>query len=363
MLRRLLLSLVATLVLQTPAWAIGDLRAWGYVGWWVPQGWRSVALQEFERLMFFDLKIDPNGAITERNGWPQQWGDFILAAEQSQTPIDLCLTLLDKPTFEKLFSSPAHVRRLRSEILTLLEQDSVSGIHLDIEVYESLNPSTVQAFRAFIKDLAAQVKGSRGRGKHLSAFIPVGGVNPLYDAATVAALDRAVLQGYDAHWTGSARAGPVAPLDGAGPVTWKKVVAMGKAWGVAPQKLLVSFPLYGYEWRVKHSALGSDTVGVGTSTTIVSQPALEGVAPVASVQDQVKRHGASYDALSQSAYYRFRTSQDHLMQGWFEDERSLMRKSQFLAKEDIGGIAFFLLGYDGGELLTPFFQQRRLSAP
>lgn len=357
MVRRLLLCLVATLVLQTPAWA-GDLRAWGYVGWWLPQGWRSVPLEEFERVMFFDLKINPNGGITERHGWPEQWDALILAAQQSQTPIDLCVTLLDKRTFQKLFSSPRNVQRLRSEILTLLEQDSVSGIHLDIEVYESLTPSTVQAFRSFVKDLALQVKRGGG-GRHFSAFIPVGGVTALYDAPTVAALDRVVLQGYDAHWQGGRTAGPVAPLDGAGPVTWKKVVAMGKAWGVAPQRLLVSFPLYGYEWRVKHSALGSATLGVGKITTIVSMPASEGETAQASVQEQVKRHGAGYDALSASAYYQFRTPKGHLMQGWFDDGRTLLRKSEFLVNEEVGGIAFFLLGYDGGQLLNPFFLQRR----
>jgi spore germination protein len=361
MLRRLLLCWVATLVLHMPAWA-GELQAWGYVGWWLPQGWRSVPLQEFERVMFFDLKINPNGTITERHGWPEQWGDLILAAQQSQTPIDLCLTLLDKPTFQKLFSSPSHVQRLRSEILTLLEQSGVSGIHLDIEVYESLDASTVQAFRAFVKDLAANVKRNGGT-KHFSAFIPVGGVTALYDAPTAAALDRVVLQGYDAHWQGGRTAGPVAPLDGAGPVTWKKVVAMGKAWGVAPKRLLVSFPLYGYEWRVKHSALGSATLDVGKSTTMVSMPLAEGEAAQASVQEQIQRHGAGYDAHSESAYYQFRTPKGHFMQGWFDDGRTLLRKSEFLVKEEVGGIAFFLLGYDGGQLLNPFFQQRRFSAP
>jgi hypothetical protein len=46
------------------------------------------------------------------------------------------------------------------------------------------------------------------------------------------------------------------------------------------------------------------------------------------------------------------------MEGWFEDWWALDRKIDFLIDKKLGGIAFFLIGYDGGQLVDFFMHQR-----
>ena len=343
------------------AGAATELRAWGYVGWWLPEGWRSVELHELERVMFFDLQIQSDGSIGERHGWPDQWAELIKATQQSQTPIDVCVTLMDVRNFQQVFNSPPHVQKLQSEILGLLAQEAVSGIHLDVEIYDAVPPKTLEAFRNFVQDIALQVQ-ARSDNKQISVFVPIGGVTALYDGLTLATLNRVVLQGYDAHWKDGQTAGPVAPLDGPGVLTWTKLVALGKGWGIPPERLLLGFPLYGYEWRVKDNRLLSATLGPGTSTTFA--PMVPQLVPEfsVSVRERVLRYGASYDAKTASAYYQFRKSDGVRVQGWFDDWWTLLRKSEYLLQEKVGGMAFFLLGYDDGQLLQQFFYQRSLRA-
>jgi len=320
-----------------------------------------VALNELERVLFFDMQIQTDGSIGERHGWPDQWAELIKATQQSRTPIDVCVTLMDVRNFQQVFNSPSHVQKLQNEILGLLAQESVSGIHLDVEIYDAVAPETLEAFRNFVLNTALQVH-ALGDAKQISVFVPIGGVTALYDGPTLNPLDRVVLQGYDAHWKEGHTAGPVAPLDGPGVLTWTKLVAMGKAWGIPPQRLLVGFPLYGYEWRVKDNRLGSATLGPGTSTTFAPMaPALVPEFSV-SVRERVLRYGASYDAKTASAYYQFRKPDGVRVQGWFDDWWTLLRKSEYLMQENVGGMAFFLLGYDDGQLLQQFFYQRSLRA-
>jgi spore germination protein YaaH len=81
-----------------------------------------------------------------------------------------------------------------------------------------------------------------------------------------------------------------------------------------------------------------------------------------SVEEQVLRYGASYDVESGSAYYQYRNNRGQFIQGWFDDWWTLMRKTDFLVKEQLGGIAFFMLGYDEGQLVNQFFYRRGLGA-
>jgi spore germination protein YaaH len=360
MLRHILWCCIATVLFLSPAHAKG-LNAWAYLGWWMPEGWQNVPLDQFERILFFDMKIGHDGNIQERHGWPEQWVDLRNAAKISNTPVDICVTLLDSHSFQQLFNSPASVRRLTTQLIELAQQEEVSGVHLDFEAYEAVDAVPIQAFRDFVRDVSIQIR-TKVPKKQISAFIPIGGRTSLYDSISVAALDRVVLQGYDAHWKEGRNAGPVAPLDGPYQLTWKKAVAIGKDLGVAADRLLLSFPLYGYEWRVKDAGLRSVVVGVGVSSTFARMPKPLGPAFPISVEEQVLRYGASYDVESGSAYYQYRNNRGQFIQGWFDDWWTLMRKTDFLVKEQLGGIAFFMLGYDEGQLVNQFFYRRGLGA-
>lgn len=352
--RRLLLVALFWL----PCFAMAEIpKAWGYLGWWLPTTWRSVALDKFDRLLFFQLEVAADGSIAQRHGWPEQWLDLRQAVRLSGTPLDLTLTLLNASTFATLFDSEEAVQHLLAQAMELAAHDDVAGLQLDVEVYTAIDATKLVRYQQFVQALALQLHQQQPR-KNLSVFFPLGGKSMLYDAATLADVDQVVLQGYDAHWAESKTAGPVAPLTGTDAVTWEKAVVQASKLAIPKSRLILGFPLFGYEWHVLRRTPRSSTLGKGVSTTFA--PVASSLLPdiTVNVQQRVLQYGATHDAASGSSSYRFKNTNGQFVEGWFEDWWALQRKTDYLMAQQLGGIAFFLLGYDNGELVDHFFRQR-----
>ncbi|MBC7499920.1 MAG: hypothetical protein H7315_05410 [Herminiimonas sp.] len=334
-------------------------QAWAYFGWWLPQSWRDAPLDRLDRLLFFELKVNAAGVVAERNGWPDDWVGLRAAVKKAGVPLDLTLTLFDARAFEALFSSADATARLLDEAAALASHDEVAGLQIDFEIYSHVRPATVVSYQRFVRALASRLRAAAPARK-ISVFFPMGGETILYDRTTLAQVDHVVLQGYDAHWTGSKAAGPVAPLAGGDAVTWKKAVAQGVARGVPPDQLIIGFPLYGVEWPVATRKVRSATTGAGVHTSFAPIVAAATTAPVieVNVQEQVRQYGAVHDAASGSAYYQFKKPGGQFVEGWFEDWWTLDLKHDYLMQERLGGIAFFVLGYDNGQLIEHFLQRR-----
>ena len=357
MTRFLKAALMSILLFVGPPAPAGAPKAWGYIGWWLPQSWRSMPLGQLDRLLFFELKVAPNGAISERHGWPEEWTDLQLAVQQTNTPLDLTLTLFEEATFNTLFSSNEATQRLLVEALSLADQTGVAGLQLDFEIYTLAQPKAIERYREFVRDLSARLR-QQVPPRGLSVFLPIGGMSPLYDAVTLAQVDHVVLQAYDAHWLDSKTAGPIAPLTGSEAVTWEKAYAIGISLGVPKERLLLSFPLYGYEWQVNAPKLRGDAVGKGRITSFAPIPLNSPPDVPFNVQDRVRQYGASHDPVSGSSYYQFIGNEGQFVEGWFEDWWSLGRKIDFLIDRQVGGIAFFLMGYDDNQLVDYFLRRR-----
>lgn len=333
------------------------LKAIAYQGWWMPQSWQNSPFQELDRLFFFELKVDATGEVSERHGWPEQWRELQATAKTHQVPIDLTLTLFDSDTFNQLFSSDQAMAKLLAECLDLALPEFVSGLHFDFEIYNGATAQAIRNYRAFLSKLSAQLR-SGSLPRSLSVFLPAHADDALYDAPTLNLMSLVVSQSYDTHYRSSQKAGPVAPLDGPDALTWRSAAAEAMALGVSRDRLILTFPLYGYEWLVKDNILRSLTQKPGTTTTFatISKQLLPDIQ--VSATQRVHQYGASHDPVSGSAHYQFKNEQNQWVEGWFEDWWSLGRKIDFLNTERLGGVAFFLLGYDHHELLAYYLLRR-----
>jgi spore germination protein len=337
----------------------GPQRVWGYVAWWMQDTWKTLPLTNFERLIFFQIDISSNGALEELHGWPDQWTGLTTAAAGSGVALDLGLTLLEPAIFNAVFSSNAATQRLLSDALALASQPGVSGLHLDVEVNSrtaGLRVGTLKRFRSFVATLAQKLK-QQSPPRSLTVFLPFGDYGAIYDSPTLARVDHAVLQGYDAHYLDSPNAGPVSPLAGEDFATWEKMLAQADKLGLARGRTVMSFPLYGYEWNVPSCTPRGQHEGKGETTTLL--PMDPQLAPTLniSITDRVARYGAQVEPLSDSLYYTFVSPVGVCTVGWFEDSYSLKRKADWLEKQNLRGLAFFPLGYDQGALVNIMLQR------
>jgi len=330
--------------------AAGRGFVFGYAAGWVPVSETIAALPHIDRLMFMDLSIGSNGQLSNPYDWPAKWNELRTAIRMHGIPVDVVLTQFSAASFNTLFGSIEHVRQLESNVLRLAADTAVSGIHLDVEIMEPVDVAAGRRYREFVLSLSKRLKAMQPF-RLLSVFFYHGADKRLYDAATLAVVDHVVVQGYDAHWLETGVTGPVAPLFGSDQVTWMNMLAAVQSMGVPPQRILMGFPTYGYEWRVNPCSTRGARVGPGVTTAFGRVHLPQAPSVTANVMERVLAHGAQYDADTGSAHYQFAHPDGGCVVGWFEDWWTLQRKLDWLQQYGLAGLAVFPLGYDNGELV------------
>lgn len=344
------LVLLVCLVLAASQTLARPVPLLGYVAWWLGDAWQSAPLEAFERVVFVELKIDQDGSVRERNGWPEQWQALRNRVRDAGRGVDLSLALAHETDFASVFASASARRKLLRECARLLRHPDVAGLHLDIEVYREASSSqaALAGFREVVRTLSRRAQRS-GRWQ-LSVFLPMGGEFDLYTRDELEKVSLVVVQSYDAHWLEGPRAGPVAPLNGDGPVTWRKSLDLARALGVDDHRVFLSFPLYGYEWPVRGQGEQRETTGPGRVVPYAPLPAALRASFPSSVLERVTAFGGRFHPDSASGSYRFDEA-GQAWEGWFEDGYSIQAKRRWLDCAGGRGMAVFALGYDAGLLV------------
>ena len=350
----LLLGLVACTQVASPP-PPGQTRpvAWGYVAWWVPQAWINAPLNRMERVLFFEIRMERDGSVRDMHGWPGAFPELRALVQQHRIPLDLTLTLHDLGDFNSLFRSAEAIARFLGVAERLASDPGVSGVQLDVEIYEHPDQNALVAFRRFTAELGDRLAAMKPP-RVLSVFLPIGAEQQIYDRDSLRRVGYAVLQGYDAHWQGSPTSGPIAPLTGPWRMTWGKALTEAARLGLDKKRILMGYPLYGYQWSMRQRGLYAQTSGPGEVVTLAPQLQRPGNKPTDNVRDKIKQHGCGRDPYIASSFYEYQKPDGQWVTGWFEGPADLDRKHRFLMDQGVRGTAFFALGYDGYVLVDRF---------
>jgi spore germination protein len=320
----------------------------GYHAYWAGEAWRDYPMDVLDEVFFFETEVDGDGRIFDNHGWPGDWSGLLEAATASGVGVTPTVSMHDPEAFEALFPDPERIDRLVASILTLLEGTSrLTGIHLDFEVFQPVSVEARDGFTAFVASLSNSMKRDYPT-LPLSVFTLAFDDDDVYNERALGEIaDYLIVQGYDFHSGGSPNAGPLGAVSGWGRLNWETVVDRFEGFGVPPEKLVMSVPLYGYEWPVESDEMGAATRGQG-ETVPFTAPAnvLEG-APRA--EERVSEFGFHRDPVSGTPWYAFE-GEDGWIQGWFDDAESLRAKYDFVRSRGLGGIAIFPLAYGTPDL-------------
>jgi spore germination protein len=310
--------------------------ALGYLPWWIAPGWKELPLAKLERLVLFDAPVSQDGGV-QRRDWP---------SGITASGIELAITLFEQVHFDALFSEPDRRARLLAQTVELLAQPLVGGLQLDIEGYAPATPAALVGFRDWLARLDER---RRTLGKSLSAFFPASDSFTPYDAPAARRIDYFVAQLYDAHWPGSKRSGPLVTRRADNAVAVPRALARLAALGVPRDAVLLSIPLYGWEWPTESERPGAAATGRGRLVTYAETPVALMPNDRLAAMALVRQHGLRRDE-EDTPYYAYRDGAQW-RQGWFEDLYSLTRKLAPERGASYGGLAFFPLGYDRGEIV------------
>lgn len=301
-------------------------------------------MELLDQLFFFEIEAGATGEILDARGWPEGWTSLRERARAADVQVIPTLTMHEPGSFEAVFGDPGATGRLVEATMGLFAADpSVRGVHLDIEMFEPVSSEARDGYTAFAAALSRRMKAA-DPGLGLSIFLPAFDDADAYNERALSEIaDYVVVQGYDFHHRGGTSAGPVGAVRGWGRLNWGAVADRYQALGVAPNRILMAAPLYGYQWPTESDAPGAASRNSGVAIPLAAPPEILPGAPRA--REQAARHGLKRDPESGSPWFAFQDSTGGWEQGWFDDEHSLADKVRFVRDRGLGGIAFFPLTY------------------
>ncbi|XZF74048.1 glycosyl hydrolase family 18 protein [Bacillus sp. AL-1R] len=259
------------------------------------------------------IKVKDNGAI--KHAW-----------NKGITPYATFTNISDKGFDPNLIHNLIHHKTLRkkliSNIYSLLDQNHLKGINLDLEM---VKPGDRVDLNQFIKELS--VKLHRSKMELIIAMPPKDGDNipsyyNAYDYKTIGKyVDKMFIMAYNWHWAGST-SGPIAPIQNV-----RK--SLEYAVSVVPRsKLLLGIPQYAYDWPIN-----------GTIQTGRAYSTQNAINTYKKYESQVY-----YDQEASAPAFRYLDKKGIQHEVWFEDPRSLLAKFHLVKEYNIAGLGCWHLG-------------------
>lgn len=151
-------------------------------------------------------------------------------------------------------------------------------------------------------------------------------------------VDEVIVMAYDFHRPSSTNAGPVAPLNA--PVGQRSIMEMVEKVNninLDASKIVMAYPLYGYEWKTKTADYGAETEHKWYQVASIKR--VKEVIAEKNLTEQWNEEAASpwvtYEENGQ------------IYQIYYENEKSLKIKMEVVVQNKFKGVGFWALGYEG----------------
>lgn len=323
----------------------------GFLPSWMLAKKAKVYPEKLTQIIYFGLGVTEDGDIIkykEDNTPVLEWtylnaNEFSKVrqeAEKHKVKILVALKNFDNSKIDKLVGSRTATSRFTQQVAALVDEHNLDGVNIDFEYVTKTDFPTARYFNRFLETLTTELK-AKNPNLIVSVDINATGVikDPAYDLVKIGELaDQVILMGYDFHRTGSYNAGPVAPI-AAGILEHSITKAYNSLKGRIPEeKVILGLPFYGYEWQTVNTNY--------KSITVANTGAL---ATWGRVHDLIKSRDdvqINWEEKAQSPWLIYRQS-GAIKQIYYENEKSLAAKLDFVKKNKLSGIAIWALGYEG----------------
>jgi spore germination protein YaaH len=326
----------------------------GYLPYWMLDAdeLATLDLSLVSTIAYFSVGAQANGtlakgtATTPSTGWAG-WTSSAMTGVINQAhtrgvKVVLTVTMMswsgNATAMTTLLTSAANRSKLASEIAAAVKSRNADGLNLD---FEPVPASLRSQYTQFVREMKAKLVASGARS-YLSVATMAGAAtwSTGYDVAALSAsgaADALMVMAYDFSWSGSARAGGVAPISN--PYILDVREALSDYLEVAPaSKIIWGVPYYGREWSTDSSALNATT-----------NDALTSVAGWYTFhRAEAAARGRKWDSVGKVPWYVFRdTANDTWVEGYYDDVQSLTAKYDLVNLNDLRGIGIWHLGMDG----------------
>jgi spore germination protein YaaH len=238
----------------------------------------------------------------------------------------------------QLLTSQANRTRMVNAVVGAVEARNADGVNLD---FEPLATSLRDEYVALVRQLKAGL-GAAGAGDYVTVSVMASAATwatgyDVYRLTRDGAADHLFVMGYDYHWSGSSRAGGVAPIQS--PYTIDVDGTMLDFLSqTSGRKLIWGVPYYGRTWLTTSKRLNARTLGWGSKAYFYT-----------GALAQAAQHGRRWDDVGKVPWYRsWDGAASHWVQGYYDDRRSLGVKYDLVNARGLAGTGMWTLLMDQG---------------
>ncbi len=308
----------------------------------------SLNFELLSTIAYFSVSANRDGALVRSgsgwSGWTStRMSDLIERAHANGVRVVLTVTVMawdsaSSADMAALLGSSSARSRLIGEIVSAVSDRGADGVNLD---FEPVATSLRAAYTGFVRDLkAALVAG--GPGDYLTVCVTAGAATwatgtDVTGLTADGAADALFVMGYDYHWSGSSRAGGVAPIDDPYGVDVNSTMNdfLGQTSG---SRLIWGVPYYGRTWPTTSDLLNSTTVGGGSRAYYYTGHLT-----------QATQYGRLWDDVGKVAWYRWwNAATGTWVQGYYDDVESLSVKYDLVNARGLAGTGMWTLLMDQG---------------
>jgi len=310
-----------------------------------------VHTEYLDQIIYFGIGIDETGTLMKIDNegnelieWKyfrgNEFKNIRKSAEQTNTKILIAIKNFDNVSIDTLISSDSNRNRAVLQISRLVDDYDLDGVNIDFEYFTQIDFPTMKFYNQFLQELSTSLKETNSESI-ISVDVNATAVyqDNAYDMVKIGdVVDQVIVMGYDFHRPISTRAGPVAPLDSEGDTPSLSQTINSLRGRVESNKVILGIPLYGYEWQTYTIDYASKTVPDSGAVATYKR-----VRELLTNRDDLQ---LSYDPLSQSP--RITYFQNGLIkQIYYEDDKSIQKKLEFIKENELAGVALWTLGYEG----------------
>ncbi len=301
-----------------------NLRVSGYAYPFISEWVLEQTLPYLSELPIFSYGFTPEGILVPPQ-LPEQWM-INMAKEYGVAPI-LTLTPFDESgnfsnfLISQLVNNPVAINNLIKNLFSIMYQKGYAGVDID---FEYILAEDRDAFTEFVRQVAEQM---RANGFHTSiALAPKTSADQpgiLYEGKDYRALgeivDHALIMTYEWGYT-------YGPPMAVAPLNQVRRVIEYAVTEIAPEKIDLGIPNYGYDWPLPYERGVTAAIPIGNVQAV--QIAIEQDVPI------------QFDELAQSPFFTYE-SNGVQHEVWFEDVRSIQQKFELIKEFGLGGCGYW----------------------
>jgi len=302
-------------------------------------------------IAYFGVAAKSDGTLaTYATGWTA-WNSaamtgVINAAHARGVKVVLTVTMMawDASTTAQqaaLLGSATARANLINAIVATVRARNADGVNLD---FEPVAVAERDRYTSFVRQLKAALV-SAGVGSYLTVCTMAGAATWAtgYDLAGLVApgaADQLFVMGYDYSWSGSARAGGVAPMDS--PYILDVNESVTDYLQIVPgSKIIWGVPYYGRAWRTQSNVLNALTAPGAASSSVAYY--YTGNLVLAG------RYGRLWDSVGKVPWFRYYdTAAASWVEGYYDDAMSLAAKWDMVNQRGLAGTGMWTLLMDAG---------------